>query len=64
MLRFMLQFVDIFSVPVFCWFCIRHVSGGVELNKKDLMISLLLTLIAASIDYLVIAPFFANLIDI
>jgi len=64
MLRLLVQFTDIFTVPVFCWFCIRHSLGRVGLNKKDLIISLSLTLLAASIDYLVIAPFFANLIDI
>ena len=29
----LLQFTDIFLIPVFCWFCIRNLSG----NKKSLI---------------------------
>ena len=64
LVRSALQFADVLSVPVFCWFCIRQVNRGAGLCKRDLTVSVVLTLIAACLDSLIIAPFFANLIDI
>ena len=64
LMRLLLQFTDIVSVPVYCWFCIRQVAGKKRLAMKDLIISLLVTLSAAGIDYVLLGPFFAMLIDI
>ena len=64
LVRLLLQFTDIFSVPILCWFSLRHISGDRGLNKKDFRISLALTLIVGCIDYFAISPFFARLIDI
>jgi len=64
LVRFLLQFSDVFSVPILCWFSLRHISVDRGVNKKDFRISLLLTLIVGCIDYFVISPFFASLIDI
>lgn len=64
LLRFLFQFADIFAVPVFCWFCIRQLSGNCSLQKKDLVISAVLTLLFAVVDAVVIAPFLTKLINI
>lgn len=64
LMRLLLQFTELISAPVFCWFCIRQLSGDNGLQTKDLVISLLVTLAAAGIDYFLLGPYFAMLIDI
>ena len=63
LVRIFLQFTDLLSVPVLCWFCIRQIPGDKALKKKDLVISLALTAAAFILDHFLIAPFFANLTD-
>ena len=58
------QFTDICMVPVLCWFCIRHITGSADSLKKDMLVCMVFAAAVASIDYLVVAPFLAKLIDI
>ena len=60
----LLQFTDICIIPVFCWFCVRNVSGKRKSWKKDALVCLIFAAITATADYWIVAPFLAKLIDI
>ena len=62
LMRFLYQFADIFAVPVFCWFCIRYISGKRPLRKSELLICLIVTLAAGAADHFLVVPFLANIL--
>ena len=64
LLRLFLQFSDGCMIPVLCWFCLRRLSGEGDSTKQDLWLCLLAALIAGILDYCVITPFLASLINI
>ncbi len=62
LVRPMLQFTDILTVPVLCWFSLRHTSDHGMLFR-DFSICTLLFVLAGSLDYCLVSPFLASLID-
>lgn len=62
--QFLLQFSDCLLLPVFCWFCIRHISGKGQALAKELAMCAAAVGLIGSIDYCVVSPFLAMLIDI
>lgn len=60
----LLQFTDIFLIPVLCWFCIRHIAGTANSRRKDIGICFLFIAAVVAVDYFMVAPFLAKLIDI
>lgn len=60
----LVQFMDLCLVPVLCWFCIRHISGPLNSFRKDIMVCAAAVVAAVSINYFVVSPFLAKLIDI
>ena len=57
LIRFLLIFTDICTLPVFFLCCIRR-------NKRDFVVCILISLSVACIDYFVVSPFLAKLITI
>lgn len=64
LLRLFLQFSDGCLIPVLCWFCLRQLSGRGETFKWDLCLCLPAAFMAGFIDYCVITPLLASLINI
>lgn len=64
MIRILYQFTDLVSLPFFCWFCLRHISGSGALIRRDILVCSVVWLLVASIDFCVVSPFLAMLIDI
>ena len=64
LVRFLFQFADIFAVPVFCWFCIRQLSGTSKYQNRERMVCIGLTFFFAITDILLISPFLAKLLHI
>ncbi len=63
LVRFLLLFTDVFTIPALFWFCIRHVEGQILNAKRDLIICILLATMVVCIDYFAVSPFTAELID-
>ena len=63
LVRFLLQFSDIVMLPAFCWFSLRCITDT-GLFKRDFSICLFLFLLIGSMDYCMVSPFLAMLIDI
>ena len=63
LVRFLLQFSDIVMLPAFCWFSLRCITDT-GLFKRDFSICLFLFLLIGSLDYCMVSPFLAMLIDI
>ena len=61
LVRFLLMFTDICTLPVFCWYCIRSFSTA---KRGDLAVCILISLTSAGIDHFVVSPFLAKLITI
>ncbi len=59
----LLQFTAICTLPVFCGFCLRHIAGGKATARRDLGLCLGLAVLIAGVDYFVVSPFLAGLID-
>jgi len=64
LLQPMIQFSDHCTAPVLCWFSLRYLTGSGRSLLKDSIICILSAFTAVSIDFCVISPFVANLIDI
>lgn len=62
LVRYLLQFTDVLSVPILFWYCLRHIDRQNN-AKRDLMICALLAASIACIDYFAVSPFLAELID-
>ena len=63
LVRSLLQFSDIVSLPLLCWFSMRHVAANRQGIRRDLMICLIPSVIAVMIDFVVVSPFLAMLIE-
>ena len=64
LIRFLLQFSDICTLPFFYWFCMRNIAGHNDKTRLDLMICCVAIAIWGILDYSVISPFLVKLIDI
>lgn len=62
--RLLLQFSDIVLIPLFCWFSIRHIQGNRTTLSKDSALCLFAAALVGSIDYCLVSPFLAMLIDV
>ena len=62
LIRLFLQFSDILSLPLLCWYCLRQ-FGRSRQPYKDLIYCGLLAGIFVCIDYFAVLPFLAELID-
>ncbi len=56
----MAQFTQTVTLPVFCFFILRICAG--RRQKRSLIVILIITILAAGIDYFVVSPFVAGLI--
>lgn len=63
LVRLLLLFTDVFTIPVLIWYCLRHIDSQIYSAKRDLIICILLITIVVCFDYFVISPFTAELID-
>ena len=61
LVRALLQFSDICTVPVLCWFSLRHLSGRKNGWKRDIGIGLGLVIPVICLDTWYISPFLAML---
>ncbi len=61
--RLLLQFSNVLLAPVLCWFCIRHIGGQADTLGKDLLICGAAALACGGLDYLLIAPFLARILE-
>ena len=59
LIRFLLQFSDICSVPILCWFAMGHVAGRKKSWKRDIRICLMLDIAIICLDLWYISPFLA-----
>lgn len=64
LVRLMLQFSDICSLPFFYWFCMRNITGQKNLMWHDLLICCAVMAILGLFDFCLISPFLVNFIDI
>ena len=63
LIRLLLFFSDSWSLPLLCWFCLRHLDGQLRTVKIDLAACLGLTIFFALMDSWMVAPFLASLIN-
>lgn len=64
LIRWLLMFSNCMSVPVLYWFWQRHISAVRPVKIMDLVCFLCIGLLIGSIDYCMISPFLARLIEI
>ena len=64
LVRFLFQFSDIFSIPVLFWLSLRHITGNAHDFKRDLVISASISAVFCGIDYCIVSPFLAMLIEV
>ena len=57
LIRFLLMFTDICTLPAFLWYCFRR-------SRRDFVVCILISLSVACINYFVVSPFSAELIMI
>lgn len=60
--RWLLMFSDCCMLPVLCWFWLRCLSGG-KMPAKDLAVCVTAAVVIGSLDYGIVSPFLAKLID-
>ena len=57
LVRCLLQFSGIVTLPIFCWFCLRCYTGSADKSRKrDLLVCFLLTAAAVLADYFAVTP--------
>ncbi len=56
LVRFLLQFTEIFTMPILFAYCLRNISCGYDSAQRDLLICLILVAFMSCIDYFVISP--------
>ena len=64
LVRFLLQFSDLCSIPFFYWFCIRNITGQSVNTQADILICGVAMAICGIIDFCAISPFLVKLIDV
>ena len=64
LVRALLQFSDICTLPLFYWFCTRNIAGQKATTWIDLLICLAAITVLGIFDFCVISPFLVKLIDI
>ena len=64
LVRLLLQFTDVCLIPVFSWLVLRHCSAGARPLQKDAVICGAVVVLICSLDYCVVSPYLAMLIEI
>lgn len=59
----LLFFTDVCLLPVLCWFMIRHIGGAENSLKRDFFLCTAAAVLVGCLDYCVVSPFLAMLID-
>ena len=62
LVQMLIQFSDNLSLPVLCWFCIRHTDSRVDFIRRDFLICTLWVLIVGITDLCAVSPYLASLI--
>jgi len=62
LIRILLLFSDICTVPMLCWFSMRHINGVADTWKKDVLICSVCCVVAVITDILVISPFLSKIL--
>lgn len=63
LIRWLLMFSDLISLPVLYWFWNRHISGDIPFSAAESLLVLSLCILVGSVDYCYVSPFLANLIN-
>ena len=63
LVRWLLQFSDICTVPVLCWFSIRHLQGRSCTFRTDCLIYGGMVMLVGYLDYSLISPFLVILTE-
>lgn len=58
----MLHFTDWLSLPALCLFCLRR-CGGVGRWERDLTVCMIMTAVAAVVDFIAVSPYLAALFE-
>ena len=61
LVRLLLMFTDICTVPVLCWLWLRHIPGNLQITSADLALGAAAVIGFGSLDYCLISPYLAML---
>jgi len=64
LVRLLLQFTDICTLPLLCWFWIRHKSGELSRFWQDIVLCGLLVTVVCVVDYCIVSPYLVSLIEL
>jgi len=64
LVRLLLLFTDICLLPIFSWLVLRHCGASARPLQKDAVICSAMVLLICSLDYCVVSPYLAMLIEI
>ena len=62
LVRMLLQFTDVCTLPFLLWFCLRNITGYNANTRFDFLVCLVAMTILGTLDFCVISPFLASLI--
>ncbi|MBE6976079.1 MAG: hypothetical protein E7439_02640 [Ruminococcaceae bacterium] len=63
LVRWLLQFSDICTVPVLCWFALRHLKGKGRTFRTDAMFYGGIVMLVGYLDFSLISPFLVILTE-
>ena len=63
LVRLLLMFSQFLSVPLLCWFWIHYISGRIRPAPAVLFLMAALIMLIGSVDYCIVSPFLAGLIE-
>lgn len=61
--QFFLMFTDFFVLPLYFWFCLKHICCRGVLFKRDLFACIAISVLVWIIDFCFISPYLAMLIN-
>lgn len=64
LVRLLLQFSDLCSIPFLYWFCMRNITGRNSNTQSDFLVCCAAAAIIGIFDFGVISPYLVKLIDI
>ena len=64
LVRLLLQFSDLCSMPFFYWFCMRNITGRNLNTQSDFLVCCVVVTTIGIFDFCVISPYLVKLIDI
>ena len=64
LVRLLLQFSDICTLPIYYWFCVRNITGQNEKSRLDFLVCFVSVTVLGIFDFCVVSPFLVKLIDI